>query len=129
LRVLIDAAVTDPLADELMEASCLKAEYARDIPGLCEAPDEGIMQYAKQENRIVITTETGFNERAFPICSHPGIIILALRDRHEAIGARIFQRFLLSGFRKYTKDSVTYLSEEKAVVRTHDGESVYNIPK
>ena len=87
------------------------------------------MQYAKRENRIVITTETAINERAFPICSHPGIIVLALRERHEAIGARIFQRFLLSGFRKYTKDSVTYLFEEKAVVRSHDGEKTYSIPK
>lgn len=129
LRVLIDAAVTDPLATELMKASCLKAEYARDIPTLCAATDDAIMQYAREESRIVITTETGINEWAFPICSHPGIIVLALRERHEAIGARIFQRFLLSGHRKHTKDSVTYLSQTKAIVRNHDGEFVYEIPK
>jgi len=129
LRVLIDAAVTDPLAEELMKASCLKSEYARDIPDLCDAPDDGIMEYAKRENRIVITTETAINERTFPICSHPGIIVLALRERHEAIGARIFQRFLLSGLRKHARDSVTYLSKGKAVVRGHFGETVYDIPE
>jgi predicted nuclease of predicted toxin-antitoxin system len=127
--VLIDAAVTDPLAEELMKASCLRAEYARDNPDLCDATDEAIMQYAKQEDRVVITTETGFTERAFPICSHPGIIVLALRERHEAIGAKIFQKFLLSGYRKYTKDALTHLYSDKAVVRNHDGAKAYDIPK
>jgi len=110
-----------------MKASCLRSEYVRDMPTLCDATDDAIMEYAKQENRIVITTETNFNERSFPICTHPGIIVLASRQRHEAVGAQIFQRFLLSGFRKHAKDSVTYLTDDRAIVRTHDGEDTYEI--
>jgi predicted nuclease of predicted toxin-antitoxin system len=112
-----------------MKASCLRSEYVRDMPQLCEATDEAIMEYAKQENRIVVTTETGINEKSFPICSHPGIIILASRQRHEAIRARIFQNFFLSGFRKLAKDSVTYLTAGKAIVRTHQGEEIHDIPR
>jgi predicted nuclease of predicted toxin-antitoxin system len=128
LRVLIDEAVTDPLARELMSASCLNALYVRDIPALVEASDEAVMEYAKEEDRILITTETGINEKSFKICSHPGIIIFATRDRHESIQAKVFQKFLLSGFRKHTKDAVTYLKNKSAVVRSHEGEKTYEIP-
>src|SRR6266436_8108653 len=106
-----------------MKASCLNALYVRDIPTLVEASDEAVMEFAKEDDRILITTETGINERAFKICSHPGIIVLSARDRHETIQAEIFQKFLLSGHRKHTKDSVTYVTSKTAVVRSHDGET------
>src|SRR5260370_18787601 len=128
LRVLIDEAVTDPLARELMKASCLNALYVRDIPTLVEASDEAVMEFAKEDDGILITTETGINERAFKICSHPGIIIFATRDRHESIQAKVFQQFLLSGFRKHTKDAVTYLTSKNALVKSHEGEKTYEIP-
>jgi predicted nuclease of predicted toxin-antitoxin system len=128
LRILIDEAVTDPLAREMMDAACLNAQYIRDIPSMVGATDAAVMECAKESNRIVVTTETGINEKTFKICSHPGIIILATKDRHESIQAKLFQRFLLSGFRKHAKDSVTYLTTKNAIVKTHTGESSYEIP-
>jgi len=128
LRILIDAAVTNPLAEELMKASCLNAAYVRNIPHLVDATDSALMEHAKEEKRILVTTETGINEKSFNICSHPGIIILATRNRHESIQAKVFQRFLLSGLRKYTKDAVTYLTDKNATVKSHDGENTYQIP-
>src|SRR6266700_3884291 len=128
LRILIDAAVTNPLAKQLMKASCLNAVYVREIPHLTSATDSALMEHAKEEKRILVTTETGINEKSFKICSHPGIIIFATRDRHESIQAKLFQKFLLSGFRKHTKDAVTYLTSKNAIVKSHDGEKSYSIP-
>jgi len=128
LRLLIDACVTNPLAKELMKASCLKAVYVRDLPNLVDASDSALIEYAREENRILLTIETGINEKAFRICSHPGIIVLMTRDRHESIQAKVFQRFLLSGLRKHTKDAVTYVHSKNAIVKSHDGERNYDIP-
>lgn len=77
------------------------------------------MEVAKQERRILVTTDRGLNERAFPICTHPGIIMLRFSCRHEPAAQRVFRKFLLSGLRKHAKDSVTYLSETEATIKGH----------
>jgi hypothetical protein len=80
------------------------------------------VNYAKEHRRIVLTTETGMNHRSFPVCTHPGIIVLAGGHRHESIHAGNFQKFLLSGRRQEAQDAVTFISESDVRIKTHSQE-------
>ena len=120
LRLLIDEAVPDPLAQAIQRISAVKSLYARDVPEVTGRDDQTVMDFATRDNRIVFTTESRF--KAFPVCTHPGIIILAVRERHETIRQRVVTRFMRSGFRKYTKDTLTRLSTDQAEIEDHNGE-------
>jgi predicted nuclease of predicted toxin-antitoxin system len=120
LRLLLDECVTDPLAKALGDrSSALNIEYIRDN-GMGSAEDADVIRYATKENRIVVTTETGINHKKFKICTHPGIIVLSGKRRHESIQAEVFQKFLLSGHRKEAHHAVTFLSQSEARIKTSD---------
>lgn len=120
LRLLIDEAVPDPLAQAIQKISAIRSLYARDLPEVAGKDDEIVMEFANKEDRIVFTTESKFKE--FPVCTHPGIIILTVRERHESIRQRIVARFMRSGFRRYTKNNLTRLSTDQAEIEDHSGE-------
>ncbi len=118
LRLLLDECVTDPLAKALGDSSsALNIEYIREN-GMGNTEDADVIRYATRENRIVVTTETGINHKKFKICTHPGIIVLSGKHRHESIQAEIFQKFLLSGHRKGARHAVTFLSQNEARIKT-----------
>ena len=118
LRLLLDECVTEPLAKMIMEcSSALNIERVRDI-GMSGAEDRQVVAYATKEKRIVVTTETGINHRKFKICTHPGIIVLGGKCRHETIHAEVFKNFLLSGHRKEANHAVTFLSRDEARIKT-----------
>ena len=128
LMLLLDECITDPLAKLLRESSAaLNVEFIRDTD-MRKATDADIVKYATKENRIVVTTETGINHKKFKICTHPGIIVLAGKHRHESIRNEIFQKFLLSGHRKYAHHAVTFLSEREARIKTSETELDTIIP-
>ena len=121
LRLLLDEAVTDPLAEMIKESSsALNIQYVRDLPDVAGTEDKNVVAYAKRENRIVLTTETGINHKKFKICTHPGIIVLGGKHRHEMIHAKAFQRFLLSGYRQKANHAVTFVSEKQARIKTSE---------
>jgi predicted nuclease of predicted toxin-antitoxin system len=120
LKLLIDEAVPDPLAHAIQRISAVRSLYARDVPEVAGKDDQVVMEFAHRQNRIVFTTERKFKE--FPVCTHPGIVILAVRERHESIRQRIFARFMRSGYRKHTKDNLTLLSTDQAEIEDHSGE-------
>jgi predicted nuclease of predicted toxin-antitoxin system len=121
LRILLDESVTDVLAQQLRAIPSLNVEYCRDLP-IKGASDPEVIAYAKRERRIVITTETAMNHKTFPVCTHPGIIVLAGKHRHESIHEGNFKRFLLSGHRTEARDAVTFISEREMRVKSHSGE-------
>ena len=126
LRLLIDACVEEPTARQLMNASSgLKSKYVCDLPEVDGKEDTTVMEFAKRERRIVVTTDKGFNEKVFRICTHPGIIIINTRSKHRA--APVFRQFILSGHRKYAVDSVTYINETTIRVKQHN-EKVLDFP-
>jgi predicted nuclease of predicted toxin-antitoxin system len=88
------------------------------------AEDIGVMKYAKEKNRIVVTTETGINHKKFKICTHPGIIVLCGKHRHEDIQAETFKKFMLSGYRKMANHAVIFLSERQARIKTLTAEEI-----
>jgi predicted nuclease of predicted toxin-antitoxin system len=126
LRLLLDEAITQPLADEIRKSPSVNAEYIRDLP-IKGAPDSKVMEYAKSESRIVVTTEGNMNHKSFPVCTHPGIIVLCGAKKHESFQAGMFQRFLLSGHRRYAKDAVSFLSEKQIRIKAHDGETIVSL--
>jgi predicted nuclease of predicted toxin-antitoxin system len=127
LRLLLDEAVTEPLAKLIRESSsAVNVEYIREL-SIRGATDKDVVDYARQHQRIVVTTETGMNHKTFPVCQHPGIIVLAGKRRHESIQAGIFQRFLLSGHRKEAEDSVTFLTDKEMRVKKHSGEVSFSL--
>ena len=122
LRILIDASVEGPTARDLMSVSALKAKYVCDLPDLKDKADTIVMDFAIAERRIVITTDKGFNEKAFKICEHPGIIIINTRSKHRA--GPTFKQFLLSGYRSQAEESVTYINETNIRVKKHNDKVV-----
>lgn len=128
LRLLLDEAVTDPLAKMIREcSSALNIQYVRELPAIQGKEDKTVVDYATEENRIVVTTETGINHRTFKICTHPGIIVLGGKHRHETIHAKAFEKFLLSGHRQAANHAVTFISENQARILTAETESVINL--
>lgn len=122
LKILLDEAITNVLADEIRRSSsAINVEYMRELP-IKGAKDPEVMEYAKASNRIVVTTETGLNDKTFPVCTHPGIIVLKGRRRHESFHAGIFRRFLLSGKRTLARDAVTHISEKSMRIKSHTEE-------
>ena len=124
LRLLLDECITNPLAEMLKKSStALNVEYIRDL-GMSGTPDADVIAYATRENRIVVTTETGINHKKFKICSHPGIIVLSGKHRHETIQAGYFRDFMLSGHRTDACHAVTFLSEREARIKVSSDASV-----
>lgn len=118
LRILLDEAITNPLAEMIKGcSSAINVEYIRDIESMKSTSDEGVVSYATRQDRIVVTTETGINHKKFKICTHPGIIVLC-GPRHETIHAEVFQKFLLSGERVKAKHAVTFISQKEARIKT-----------
>lgn len=127
LRLLLDEAITDPLAKLIIQSSAaVNVQYVRTLP-IKGTSDEDVMNYAREQSRIVVTTETGMNHKTFPVCTHPGIIVLSGKRRHESIHAGMFQKFLLSGHRKEAQDAVTFLTEDEMRVKNHTGEATFRL--
>lgn len=107
------------LAELIRESSsAISVEYVRDL-SIKGGSDASVVDYARKHHRIVVTTETGINHVTFPVCTHPGIIVLSGKRRHESIHANHFRKFLLSGHRQHAQDAVTFLTEGEALIRTH----------
>jgi hypothetical protein len=121
LRLLLDEAITDPLA-EVIEAtsSAINVEVVRKIH-LRGSDDDSVVRYATKNRRIVVTTEGGMDHRRFPPCTHAGIIVLAGARRHEQFHATLFRRFLLSGRRVEARDAVTFITQNSVRIRDHSG--------
>jgi predicted nuclease of predicted toxin-antitoxin system len=108
------------------------AEMLRDLPGaqkiiavrevMKSASDVQVVAYATDADLIVVTTETAMNEKQFKICTHPGIIVLCGRNRHERALANSFKKFMLSGHRKKASHAVVYVSENQARIVTKSTE-------
>ena len=122
LRILIDASVERTTAKELMGSASLRVKCVWDVPELKDKEDSAVMDFAIAERRIVVTTDKGFNEKVFKICEHFGIIIINTRSKHRA--APVFKQFLLSGNRKHSEDSVTYINETNIRVKKHDAKVI-----
>ena len=111
--------VEHPLVRAIAKISAIKSVYAGDVPEVKGKDDNVVMEYAKRERRIVFTTERRFAE--YKVCTNPGIVILTVREKHEVIRQRVFQRFIRSGHRKHINNALTRLSSGRADITDHSG--------
>ncbi len=117
LKLLLDECVTDPLAEMLRSLpGAQKIVAVRDV--MKSASDVQVVAYATKADLIVVTTETAMNQKQFKICTHPGIIVLCGKSRHEKVMATSFKKFMLSGHRKRASHAVVYVSESQARIVT-----------
>ncbi len=121
LRILIDEMTPAGLIHGIQRISALRSLYAGNVPEVKSQDDDIVVAYAKRENRIVFTLEKSFEKYGVCRGNHVGIIILAVSERHEAVKLRVFEKFIRSGHRKRTKDTITRVSHGKAVVTNHSG--------
>lgn len=124
LRLLVDESVGTSMAQAIGSVSAINAKYVREMP-LKGASDEHVVAYATKDNRIVVTTDTGMNEKQHAICRHAGIIILASTDDFQHVS--IFKSFLASGMRAAAKNAVIYLTEGLVRVLSHSGENRHRL--
>lgn len=89
--------------------------------------DPALIRYATGHDMIVVTVESAMNEKSYAICTHAGIIVITVRQQHEAIRAEVFKKFLLSGHRKHVKHAVSYLTHDRLVVRDKDGQHEFRL--
>jgi predicted nuclease of predicted toxin-antitoxin system len=125
---LIDEPVPDLLADAIASSAGVSSvEYIRDIRASAfqnakKISDDKVVDHARRNGQIVVTVETGINHRSFPICTHPGILIIGGARRHDENRIAMFKNFMQSGERAKARDSVTFLTENKARIKTHTGD-------
>ena len=111
LRLLLDECLQHELADEIKKWSAVDAKWVNDpdTPPPPSTKDKALMAVACSTNRILVTVEGRINEKTFRICTHPGIIVFRAKRQHEAVKAKIFRLFMLSGYRSDANKAVTYL--------------------
>jgi len=119
LRLLVDECVEGLLVQEIRSCSGTTSVEVIDANhplGNRGTPDKVVMKYANQQERILVTDETRLDEKSNPICTHPGIIVIGARKRHELEKAKLFPRFMKSGFRKECHHAVTKLRLTGSVI-------------
>lgn len=121
LKLLIDEMVPVELIRRIEKLSALRSLWAGDVPELVSKDDDIVLAYANKEKRILFTLERRFERHGVCKGDHVGIIILTVAERHEAARGRVFERFIRSGHRKQTRDTITRVSHGKAVVTNHSG--------
>ena len=120
LRLLLDECVDRTLADNIKALGrSLKVKSVGELSFANRGrSDEHIVEYATENNLIVVTTESRFNEDRFPICTHPGIIVIRAKTHHSSLKSRMFKDLARSGKRKRCNHAVTYLWLDKSGSRT-----------
>jgi predicted nuclease of predicted toxin-antitoxin system len=126
---MIDESIDDRLAGVIASMSAFSAVFVRDIKDLRGKPDTEVMRRAQAENRIVLTTDSGFNRTNYPICRHEGIIRISTRCRHSSTMEKSVIGFSHCGHRSSAKHAITVLHEGGCMIETIDGSNSYRYPK
>ena len=119
LRLLLDECLVRPLADNIKSFRALKVQYVNDtLLSNVGFEDEDLVNYARENNRILVTTESRLNEKRFLICTHPGIIVIKATKRHDVLKSKMFTDLMRSGIRRRCNHAVTYLRLDDTGTRT-----------
>ncbi|RJP35143.1 MAG: hypothetical protein C4536_01235 [Actinobacteria bacterium] len=78
----------------LLEENLLESETVHD-EGLSGNPDEMIVAECKREGLVLITMDIGFaNQSAYPAGTHPGMIVIRVRNQSTKSVISVMKRFL-----------------------------------
>ena len=120
LRLLVDESIEDPLADAVSAIAAFNVACVRDMPDLRGKSDREVMNRARAEERIVLTTDHGFNKVNYPICRHKGIIRISTRCKHSSVMAESVRKFAQCGRRSAARHAITVINQEGCVIETID---------
>ena len=119
LKLLLDECLGRPLADDIKSFHALKVQDLHDTSmANVGFTDEALIDYARDNNLILVTTESRLDEKRFPICTHPGIIVIQATSHHAELKSKMFKDLVQSGMRKRCNHAVTHLSLDKTGTRT-----------
>jgi predicted nuclease of predicted toxin-antitoxin system len=119
LRLLLDECLEGPLAGDIAKHKALNVEWINDTLMASRGfTDQNVVDYAREQRRIVVTTEGRLNEKKFTICTHPGIVVLKATRRHASLRAGMFHALVASGHRSRCNHAVTYLKLDETATRT-----------
>lgn len=121
LRLLLDEDVQREVGEEIRRWNALDIKSVDEL-SLKGTKDPEIIAYAKKARRIVVTFETRMNEHQYPICTHPGIIVV--RPKSDARKIEMFRSLMLSGLRAKCAHAVTYLYQHGATFKLRDHRGV-----
>lgn len=119
LRLLLDEDVQKFLADEVQKWNALNVELVGQIPSLKGQDDPVVIAYARSQRRIVVTLDTHMTEHRYEICTHPGIVLVAVRQGDDA-RIEAFRKLMRSGHRGRCRHAVTYLHRHGATFKIKD---------
>ncbi len=93
MRFKIDENLPSSLG-KLLEEHQLESETVHD-EGLSGYPDEMIVDMCNKEGLVLITMDIGFaNQRAYPAGTHPGMIVIRVRNQSTRSVLSVMKRFL-----------------------------------
>ena len=93
MRFKIDENLPSSLSTLLKERQ-LESETVHD-EGLSGKPDETIMEVFRKEKLALVTMDTGFtNQKAYPAGTHPGIIVIKIRNQSAVNVLSVMRRFI-----------------------------------
>lgn len=117
MKFLIDEALQDAVADELTEAGH-DAAHVRAL-GLGGATDEQVMERARDEDRLLVTTDTDFG-RILALAGADGPSVVLLRGVGDAVADRLaaLLRVLPLVEGELTAGAIVVVEEERYRVRT-----------
>jgi predicted nuclease of predicted toxin-antitoxin system len=126
LRVLLDEDISGVLAQAVnLYSGLLSVQYVCNMPGFSGTQDLPLLDYARDDDRVLVTVDTDFNHNSCPPCTHKGIIRITTRNKHEGIQGTALRDFLQSGHRAKVHNAVAYVSHRKAIIHTHAGVEEY----
>lgn len=103
------------LATSIKQYNAIDAVWVKESDSLPSSSDSELMEAARHEKRILVTTESRLNERRFKICTHPGIIVFTAKGDH--VRMELFRKFIYSGCRGRAKKAVTYLKADSILFK------------
>ena len=93
MRFKIDENLPSSLST-LLEDNLLEFEtvYTEELSG---KPDEKVMEACRREGLVLITLDIGFaNQKAYPAGSHPGVIVVRIKNQGVTSILSVMERFL-----------------------------------
>ncbi len=120
MRLLIDENIGQAVVDVLRQLGHDVRSIIEDHPG---ASDTEVLELARDDNRILVTSDTDFGELIYlRKQTHKGVILLRLVDEANENKIRVL-RALFSSYAKRLKEHFVVVTESRVRIRSTQGKN------
>lgn len=127
VRLLVDGCIDKRIVDGLQGKHWADMKDVFEL-SMQSVDDKGLLDYATRDRRILVTKDRGFADVArFPVCTHAGIIYIAIGSMARA--AQALKLLFASGYRQRLRHSLCRVRDEGAEIYSHDGAVFLTGPK